>query len=65
MPKKKEEVVIDEVVETAEEVVETPVKSEQSEEYIKFKQFIQKYKAQNPAKYELKKEALLKELATK
>lgn len=50
---KKEEVVEEVVVEKAK--AESPEKAE-------FRKLIETYKEQNPAKYELKKEALLKKL---
>lgn len=66
MPKKKEEEVLDVMVDTAEEVVETPIKStkEKSEEYVKFLTMIQAYKQQNPTKYKQKEAAFLAKLET-
>ena len=44
------------------EVEETPVESV-SEKKAKFKALIEAYKVKNPAKYELKKDSLAKQLA--
>jgi len=49
-------------VEVVEEVVVAPKKGEESEARKQFRNLIEVYKVQNPAKYELKKDELQRKL---
>lgn len=67
--KTKEEVtntneVIDSSIETAEAEDVFVADSNKSEEYLKFEVFIEEYKKQSPAKFELKKDQLFAKLNT-